>query len=179
VTSSILLTCLFTAICAVGPGPSPIRVNEVTAGSAGFVELRNTGNGVADIGGWTLFACSAGGSAPLATLPIGTEIPPGEFFLVVGRDFAGTATRQLVVESVDGGVTVRSDTGSRIDSLGFTTNSPCREGTPSARCNSSSAGRDSTSRDTDDNANDFTCQPATPDQPNEMAPFNIGHISET
>ena len=179
--SSILLASLVSAlISAPAPGTSPIRVNEVAPGTTGFVELANTGNAAVDIGGWVIRSCQNGKAGPLATIPLGTELPAGSFFLIVGHDFTGTAERLLFVGSIDPGeVSLRNANGARIDGLAFTSNSPCREGAPTEQCAYSSVGRDSLSRDTDDNAADFTCQPVTPDQPNEMAPFHERHKAET
>lgn len=179
--SSILLMCLVSSmISAPAPGTSPIRVNEVAAGTSGFVELRNTGNAPVDVGGWVIRTCRNGRTAPLATFPLGAELPAGEFFLVAGRDFAGTAERLIFVGSIDPSeVHLRNASGALIDGVGFTGNSPCREGAPSEQCAYSSLGRDSASRDTDDNATDFFCQLTTPDQVNEMAPFEERNRAET
>lgn len=152
----------------------------MAAGTTGFIELTNTGNAAVDIGGWVIRSCRNGRTTPLATFPLGTELPANAFFLVVGRDFTGTAERLLFAESIDpSGATLRNANGARIDGVGFTDNSPCREGTPSEQCAYSSLGRDSLSRDTDDNATDFTCQLTTPDQVNEMAPSSRRHLTET
>lgn len=181
VMSSILLMCLVSSVInAPAPTLSPIRVNEVASGTSGFVELRNTGNAPADIGGWVIRTCISGKTAPLATIPLGVELPAGGFFLVAGHEFSGTAERLIVVGSIDPGeVSLRNDTGALVDSVGFTKNSPCREGEPSEQCAYSSLGRDVQSRDTNDNYTDFTCQLTTPDQANEMAPFKERHGTET
>lgn len=149
------------------PGVSPVKVNEISLGPAGFVELRNTGTATADIGGWTVQACAGGTARILATISPNTVLPPDEYFVIVGSAFSGTVSNGLVVDTVDGtGVIARNRHGAHTDSVGLSTSSPCREAGPAAPCADSSLGRDSASRDTDHNSADFTCRIPSPGENN-------------
>ncbi|WP_439659947.1 lamin tail domain-containing protein [Lentzea sp. HUAS TT2] len=148
-----------------------MKVNEIALGSSGFVELRNTGSTEADIGGWAVQACAGSSARILATIPSPTVVPPGEYFLIVGSAFSGTAPNGIVVHTVDGsGVIARNRHGAHTDSVGLTSSSPCREDGPATPCQNSgegsSLGRDSASRDTDHNSADFTCRIPTPGEIN-------------
>ncbi|KJK44156.1 hypothetical protein UK23_30455 [Lentzea aerocolonigenes] len=150
------------------PGVSAVKVNEISFGSAGFVELRNTGTTAADVGGWSVHTCSGGASRILGTIPPNTVLPPGEYFLIVGAAFSGTVPTGLVVDTVDGsGVITRNRHGAHTDSVGLTSSSPCREDSPAKPCADSSLGRDSASRDSDHNADDFACQIPSPGETNQ------------
>jgi hypothetical protein len=147
-------------------------VNEIELGNAGFVELRNTGSATADVGGWTVESCSGGTARILATISPNTVLPPGEYFVIVGRTFSGTVPNGLVVDTVDGsGVITRNRHGAHTDSVGLTSSSPCREAGPAIPCpefgHSSSLGRDSSSRDTDHNSDDFACRIPSPGETNQ------------
>lgn len=163
-------TCLLLAGSALGssPGVSPVKVNEIALGSSGFVELRNTGSTEADIGGWSVQACTGRTPRILATLPPNTVLPPGEYFLIVGSAFSGTTPGGLVVDTVDGsGVIARNRHGAHTDSVGLTSSSPCREDGAANTCADSSVGRDAGSHDTDHNSADFTCQIPSPGENNQ------------
>ncbi|SER00179.1 lamin tail domain-containing protein [Lentzea albida] len=163
-----LATLLF-AVGTVGGGPgvSPIKVNEIALGAAGFVELRNTGSAAADIGGWTIETCEDGIMRILAAIPPNTALPAGEYFVIVGSGFSGTMPPGLLVDAVHGtGVIARNRTGAHIDSIGLSSHSPCREDDPAAPCADSSLGRDTASRDTNHNSTDFTCQIPSPGENN-------------
>jgi Lamin Tail Domain len=163
-TSLLLIGTAFGS----SPGVSPVKVNEMALGPAGFVELRNTGATSADVGGWSIQSCSGRTPQILATIPPSTVLLPGEYFLIVGSAFSGTAPNSLVVDTVDGsGVIARNRHGAHTDSVGLTSSSPCREDGPAIPCNDSSLGRDSTSRDTDRNEDDFACQIPTPGETNQ------------
>jgi hypothetical protein len=149
------------------PGVSPVKVNEISLGPAGFVELRNTGSTTADVGGWTVRSCAGGTARILATLSPNTVLPPGEYFVIVGSAFSGTVPNGLVVDTVDGsGVIARNRHGAHTDSVGLSSSSPCREDGPATPCDDSSLGRDSASRDTDHNATDFACRIPSPGENN-------------
>lgn len=149
------------------PGVSPVKVNEIELGPAGFVELRNTGATAADIGGWTVQSCSGGAARILATISPNTVLPPGEYFVIVGSAFSGTVPDGLVVDTVDGtGVIARNRYGAHTDSVGLSTSSPCREAGAATPCTDSSLGRDSASRDTDQNSVDFACRIPSPGENN-------------
>lgn len=169
-----LWICLLLIGSAVGgaPGVSPVKVNEIALGPAGFVELRNTGTTSADVGGWSVQTCSGGTSRILAAIPPNTVLPPGEYFVIVGSAFSGTVPNGLVVDTVDGsGVIARNRHGAYTDSVGLTSSSPCREAGPAIPCpdfgQGSSLGRDSASSDTDHNSADFTCRIPSPGEINQ------------
>jgi hypothetical protein len=162
-------TLLILASSTIGgtPGVSPVKVNEITLGPAGFVELRNTASTTADIGGWTVQTCGGGTAEILATIPPGTSLPPGEYFVIVGAAFSGTVPNGLIVETVDGsGVIARNRHGAHTDSVGLSSSSPCREAGPATPCEDSSLGRDGSSRDTDHNSADFSCRIPSPGESN-------------
>ncbi|WP_071812693.1 lamin tail domain-containing protein [Lentzea guizhouensis] len=149
------------------PGVSPVKVNEIALGPAGFVELRNTGATAADVGGWTVQSCAGGTAAILATISPNTVVPPGEYFVIVGSAFSGTVPDGLVVDTVDGsGVIARNRHGAHTDSVGLSSSSPCREDGPATPCADSSLGRDPLSSDTDHNSADFTCRIPSPGENN-------------
>jgi hypothetical protein len=157
------------AAFGTSPGVSPVKVNEIAFGPAGFVELRNTGTTAADIGGWSVQTCSGGTQQILATIPPSTVLPPGQYFVIVGSAFSGTMPDGLVVDTVDGsGVIARNRHGAHTDSVGLTSSSPCREDEPAMPCADSSLGRDSTSRDTDRNEDDFACRIPSPGETNQQ-----------
>lgn len=149
------------------PGVSPVKVNEIALGPAGFVELRNTGTTPSDIGGWTVRSCQSGAARILATISPNTVLPAGEYFVIVGSAFSGTVPNGLVVETVHGnGVIARNRHGAHTDSVGMSSSSPCREASAAEPCADSSLGRDGDSRDTDHNSIDFTCRIPSPGENN-------------
>lgn len=162
-------TLLLLAGTAFGsaPGVSPVKVNEISLGPAGFVELRNTGSTTADIGGWSVQSCVGGTARILATISPDTVLPPGEYFVIVGAAFSGTMPNGQVVDTVGGsGVIARNRHGAHTDSVGLSSSSPCREDGSATPCDNSSLGRDSDSRDTDHNSTDFTCRIPSPGETN-------------
>ncbi len=166
---NIVATALLLTSGAFGstPGVSPVKVNEIALGPAGFVELRNTGTTTADIGGWAVQSCVGGAYRILATISPNTVLPPGEYFVIVGSAFSGTVPNGIVVATVEGtGVIARNQHGAHADSVGLSSSSPCREAGAATPCTDSSLGRDSESRDTDQNATDFTCRIPSPGETN-------------
>jgi Lamin Tail Domain len=140
-----------------------VHVNELAAGSTGFVELVNDSAATVDLGGWALGACTRGAAAPLAVLPAGLALDPGAFLLVVGSAFGGTVTTHMVVPRIDGsGVALRDVDGNLVDAVDSLESSDCVRGRPAPVCASGSTARDATSDDTLDNARDFACRPRTP-----------------
>jgi hypothetical protein len=168
VTFFLICSLLISTAVGTSPGVSAVKVNEIVLGSAGFVELRNTGNTAADVGGWSVQTCSGGTARILAAIPPNTVLPPGEYFVIVGSAFSGTVPNGLVVDTVDGsGAITRNRHGAHTDSVGLTSSSPCREAGAAIPCADSSLGRDSTSRDTDHNSADFTCRIPSPGEINQ------------
>lgn len=164
IASALLLT---GTVIGGAPGGSPVKVNEIALGPAGFVELRNTGTTATDLGGWTVQSCVDRAPRILATIPPNTVLPPGEYFVIVGSAFSGTMPDGLVVDTVDGsGVIARNRHGAHTDSVGLSSSSPCREDGAATPCSDSSLGRDGASRDTDHNSDDFTCRIPSPGENN-------------
>src|SRR5215211_406052 len=128
-----------TLTCAVSTGggggggtTATIRVNEVQTGTAGsaadeFVELVNAGTAAADVGGWKVVYRSVAGTTDttLATIPDGTTIAAGGFYLLGGSAYAGPhASNQsfaLAIAATGGAVGVRDSTGALVDGVGWGT----------------------------------------------------------
>jgi hypothetical protein len=147
-------------------------VNEVQTGTASsaadeFVEISNTG-GTADIGGWKVVYRSASGTSDttLATIPAGTTLAAGGFYLLGGSGYAGAATADQSfaagLAGTGGGVGIRDDAGALVDSVGWGTAanalveaSPA-PAPPATAAPGSSIARIPDGRDTNANAADFT-----------------------
>ena len=105
-----------------GGSSAQIRVNEFMTGSTGaasneFVELVNAGSSAADVGGFKVAYRSSAGTSDttLATIPAGTSIPAGGFYLLAGSGYLGSHTADqsfsASLASTGGGVAVRDTTG--------------------------------------------------------------------
>jgi hypothetical protein len=169
-----------TLRCVTGGGGSSgdIRVNELMTGSTGaasneFVELVNAGTTAVDIGGYKVAYRSAAGTSDttLATIPDGTTIPAGGFYLLAGSGYLGShapdQTFSASLAATGGGLAVRDAAGTILDSVGYgeATNAFV-EGHPAAAppataAPGSSADRIPDGHDTNDNAADFSVS-ATP-----------------
>jgi hypothetical protein len=168
-----------TLTCSSTPPPPPpptgagIRVNEVTTGITGaaaneFVELYNGATTAVDVGGWKVVYRSAAGTSDttLVTIPAGTTIAPGGFYLVGGSDYAGSATPDQSfspgLAATGGSVGVRDTAGALVDGVGWgTASNALVEGSPAAAPPATAAPGSSLVRlpDGDDanaNATDFT-----------------------
>jgi lamin tail-like protein len=166
--------------CAIPEEPPPpagaarLTVNEFSTGVTGalgneFVEIANAGDAAADVGGFKLVYRSASGTSDvtLATIPAGTTIPAGGFYLLGGNAYAGShAANQSFsfgLSSTAGGIGLRNTAGSLVDSVGYGdgTANALVEGSPAAAppitdAPGSSAGRNGASGDTNSNAADFS-----------------------
>jgi Lamin Tail Domain/Collagen triple helix repeat (20 copies) len=122
-----------------GGGTSSLRVNELMTGSTGaasneFVEIVNTGTAAADIGGYKLAYRSAAGTSDvtLASVPTGTTLGAGNFYLFGGSGYAGTGAPDqsfsAAIAATGGGVALRDATGANVDSVAMGMQS-----TPSSR----------------------------------------------
>jgi hypothetical protein len=141
-----------------------------TAGSAAdeFVELSNTGTAAVDIGGWKIVYRSAAGTSDttLATIPTGTTLAAGGFYLLGGSAYAGAATPDQSfsagLAATGGAVGVRDTSGTLIDGVGWgTAANALVEGAPAAAPPATAAPGSSIVRlpdghDTNANAADFT-----------------------
>ena len=166
------ITCV-TASAPPG-GPARLTVNEFSTGVTGalgneFVEIANSGDAAADVGGFKLIYRSAAGTSDvtLATIPAGTAIPAGGFYLFSGNAYAGSHAADqsfsLGLSSTAGGIGLRDTTGALVDSVGYGdgTANALVEGSPTAAppitdAPGSSAGRNGASGDTNSNAADFS-----------------------
>lgn len=155
-----------------GGGAAAITVNEFMTGVTGaasneFVEIVNTGSGSADISGWKLVYRSAAGTSDvvLATVPDGTTLAAGAFYLFGGASYAGGPTADQSystgIAATGGGVGIRSGDGTLIDSVGwgtatnaFVESSPTAA-PPTSAAPGTSAGRSPDGDDTGNNAADF------------------------
>jgi len=154
-------------------GTTRLTVNEFSTGVTGalgneFVEIANAGEAPADVGGFKLVYRSASGTSDvtLATIPAGTTISAGGFYLFGGNAYAGSHAADqsfsFGLSSTAGGVGLRNTTGAVVDSVGYGegTANALVEGTaalapPITDAPGSSAGRDGASGDTNSNAADF------------------------
>jgi Lamin Tail Domain/Collagen triple helix repeat (20 copies) len=164
-----------TLKCVTGGGGSSgdIRVNELMTGSTGaasneFVEVLNAGTTAVDVGGYKVAYRSAAGTSDttLATIPDGTTIPAGGFYLFAGSGYLGShapdQTFSASLAANGGGLAVRDAAGTILDSVGYgeATNAFV-EGHPAAAppataAPGSSADRIPDGHDTNDNAADFS-----------------------
>ena len=155
-----------------------IRVNELMTGSTGaasneFVELFNAGSSAADVGGFKVAYRSSAGTSDitLVTIPAGTNIPAGGFYLLGGSGYLGSHAADqsfsASLASTGGGIAVRDATGGILDSVGYgdTTNAFVEAhpttAPPTTAAPGSSSGRIPDGHDTNDNAADFSVS-ATP-----------------
>lgn len=164
-----------TITCATsgGGGTSTLRVNELMTGSTGaaaneFVEIVNAGPATADIGGFRLAYRSSAGTSDvtLATVPTGTTLAAGAFYLFGGSAYAGTRAPDqsfsAAIAATGGGVALRDSAGAIVDSVGygdalnaFVEGHPA-SAPPATAAPGSSAVRLPDGHDTNDNAADFS-----------------------
>jgi hypothetical protein len=120
---------------------SPIEINEVQTGTTTtpnqqFVELYNPATTAADVSGWQLeYTSAAAGRSgtvitTLATLPAGTVIAPGGYYLIGGAGYVAAGTQPDDNQSFTqasttelspqgGGIAIADSTGFAVDSLGY------------------------------------------------------------
>lgn len=177
-SSHAILTCIATATSA------GVRINEFSTGTAAsatdeFVELVNAGTSVADLGAYRLAYRSGAGTSDvaLATIPAGTMLAPGAFYLFGGSGYAGgkpaNQSFAAALAASAGGIGLRDASGSLIDSVGYGTATNVFVEThpapapPATAVPGSSDIRLPDGTDTDDNSSDFkvTASP-TPGAPN-------------
>ena len=161
-----------------GGSSAEIRVNEFMTGSTGaasneYVELVNAGSSAADVGGFKVAYRSSAGTSDitLATIPAGTTIPAGGFYLLAGAGYLGShaadQTFSTSLAATGGGLAVRDTSGAILDSTGYgdTTNAFVEAhpatAPPATAAPGSSSGRIPDGHDTNDNAADFSVS-ATP-----------------
>ena len=163
-----------TLTCVVAhPAVAIVRVNEIATGTSTsaadeFVELVNAGGAAADVGGWKLVYRSASGTSDttLATIPTGTTIAAGGFYLFGGSAYAGARAADQSfatgLAAAGGGVAVRDANAVVVDSAGWGTAANAYvEGTvapapPTTAQPGASIVRRPDGHDTNDNSADFT-----------------------
>lgn len=155
-----------------GGGSGPIKVNEFSTGVTSaatneFVELYNAGTTSVDASGYKVVYRSAAGTSDttLATLPDGTNLAPGAFYLLGGSGYAGTVAADqsfgTSLAATGGSLGVKSTTGTLLDAVAYgTASNGLGEGTPAAAPPTTAAPGSSDIRlpdghDTDANASDF------------------------
>jgi hypothetical protein len=149
-----------------------VKINEFSTGVSGaatneFVELYNAGTAPADIGGTKIVYRSAMGTADttLATVPAGTILAAGAFYLLGGSGYTGTATADqpfgVALSATGGSVGIRAADGSLLDAVAYGTaanglgEGQPAQAPPTTASPGSSAIRLPDGHDTGDNAADF------------------------
>jgi hypothetical protein len=167
-----------------GGGSADLKINEFMTGTTGsaadeFVEIVNVGTAAADLSGYRLVYRSAAGASDvgLATIPDGTTLAAGAFYLFGGSGYAGSQppdqTFSTGLASPGGALAVRDSSGTIVDSLGYgTAVNAFVEGVPAPAPPSEAPPGNSDVRlpdghDTNDNSHDFTVTTTpTPRGPN-------------
>jgi hypothetical protein len=168
----VTLTCVTSGGGSDGGGTS-IRVNEVQTGTSSsvsdeFVELFNAGAASADIGGWKVVYRSAAGTSDttVATIPSGTTLAAGAFYLLGGSSYAGSATPDQAfsagLASTGGAIGLRDSSGTLVDAASWgTATNALVEGSPAPAPPATAAPGSSIARipdghDTNVNSADFS-----------------------
>jgi hypothetical protein len=170
--------------CVAAASAASVRVNEFSTGTSTsatdeFVEIVNAGSTVAEVSGYKLAYRSGAGTSDvtLATIPDGTTLAPGAFYLLGGSGYAGgkpadQSFSQSLAASA-GGIGLRDPTGTLVDSLGYGTatnafvEAHAAPPPPATAAPGSSDVRLPDGADTDDNGVDFTVTASpTPGAPN-------------
>jgi len=126
---------VLTCVASTGGGGGAVgavKVNEFSVGTAGslgdeFVELVNAGSASADIGGYRLVYRAAAGTSDvtLVTIPTGTTLAAGAFYLLGGGSYAGAVGADgsftAGLASAGGGIALRNPDGQLVDSVGYGT----------------------------------------------------------
>ena len=155
-----------------GGGTPQIVINEFSTGVTGaatneFVELYNAAASAADISGFKVVYRSATGASDstLATIPAGTQLAAGAFYLLGGNGYAGSTPADqsfgLSPASTGGSLAVRDASGALLDAVAYgTAANGLGEGQPATAPPTTAAPGSSAIRlpdghDTSDNAADF------------------------
>jgi hypothetical protein len=123
-------TATITCATGGGGGSATLKINEFMTGTTGsaadeFVEIVNIGNAAADLSGYKLVYRSGSGTSDvsLATIPSGTTLAAGGFYLFGGSGYAGSPppdqSFSTGLASTGGGLAVRDASGTIVDSLGY------------------------------------------------------------
>jgi hypothetical protein len=165
---AVTITCVASGGGGGGGGAAAIVVNEVQTGGTGsaadeFVELANTGSTAADLSGWKVVYRSAAGTADLvlATIPDGTSLAAGGYYLLGGSAYAGASAADQAfstgLASTGGAVGVRNSSGALVDSVGWgtATNALVEGAAAAAPAAGSSIARTPNGHDTNHNDTDL------------------------
>lgn len=170
--------------CTAETAEAAVRVNEFSTGTTGsatdeFVELYNAGSSPANLSGFKLVYRSAAGTSDVAlgTIPDGTTVAAGAFYLFGGSGYAGAKTADQSfstgMAATAGGLGLRDASGKLADSVGYGTAANAFVETrpapapPASAPPGSSCVRLPDGADTNDNGADFTVSAApTPGAPN-------------
>jgi Lamin Tail Domain/Collagen triple helix repeat (20 copies) len=163
-----------------GGGSATLVVNEFMTGTTGaaaneFVEVANVGTAAVDVSGFKLVYRSAAGTSDVAlgTIPSGTSIPAGGYYLFGGSGYAGTPAADqsfsFGIAATGGGLGLRNADGALVDSVGYgTATNAFVEGSAAAApattdAPGTSAARLPNGHDTNSNSADFgSATPPTP-----------------
>jgi len=170
--------------CSANASDVVVRMNEFSTGTTAsatdeFVELFNAGATPAVVGGYKLVYRSGAGTSDISlrTIPDGTMLAPGAFYLFGGSGYAGARapdqTFSQGLAGTAGGVGLRDGGGKLLDSVGYGTatnafvEAHAAAAPPSTAVPGSSDIRFPDGTDSDDNGADFrvTVVP-TPGAPN-------------
>lgn len=114
------------AVAAPARAQTGVVIAEVASGGPAspgdeFVELLNTGDTTENIGGWSLYRCTATGRSRANTLeltvPSGVELAPGERWVIGGQQYAGETPARLnsSLADLEFGVLLRDGDGDLVD----------------------------------------------------------------
>ncbi|MBL8103108.1 MAG: lamin tail domain-containing protein [Anaerolineales bacterium] len=99
-----------------------------------FIELYNPTNVPIAIGNWEIHASNntGGGTAtPRTTIPLGTILQPGQYYLIANNDYSGAVAADLsygVGIADDGGLALTLPDDTVVDAVGMSTGSSYKEG---------------------------------------------------
>ncbi|MGH9792477.1 MAG: lamin tail domain-containing protein, partial [Candidatus Acidiferrales bacterium] len=146
-----------------------------------FVELYNLSGAAVNVGGWKIRGSNASGTVgDRATIPAGTMIPPGCYYLFTNRSTSGgpysgaVPGDQTYATGItdDGGLALTLPDNTIVDQVGMTAGSAFKEGTVLGNLGTSNqnrswerrpGGASGGTQDTDNNAADFMLiSPSTP-----------------
>jgi Lamin Tail Domain/Collagen triple helix repeat (20 copies) len=170
--------------CVAATAEAAVRANEFSIGTAAsatdeFVELYNAGSSSADLSGFKLVYRSGAGTSDVAlgTIPDGTTLASGAFYLFGGGGYAGAKkpdqSFSTGMAGTAGGIGVRDASGKLLDSVGYGTatnafvETRAASAPPATPAPGSSSIRLPDGADTNDNGADFRVTAApTPGAPN-------------
>lgn len=132
-----------------------------------FLELHNTGDQIVSLDGWGLAACLTHDFALLlVSFGSGDVIFPGQHLLLAHvSSTAANPDYFYDFDIPDDGGWLLTASSNQSDGVALRNDTDCTEGGPAPQCDwggGQAVTRDLNSKDTDNNAADFTCQLRTP-----------------